>query len=107
MIAYKYLYKNSAKCVYCQREAELFDHIMPKRVLAKYPYLRFSGDMLVLVPACNRCNLLASNRVFTSLEMKLYTIASEILAMNLRKFYASKYSAGKAELSPHKLREAS
>jgi 5-methylcytosine-specific restriction endonuclease McrA len=67
---YTYYDCSEYECLYCGDVATLYDHVLPIAVYNAAPNVCWPKEVLVLVPCCNRCNLVASNNVFTSLSAK-------------------------------------
>lgn len=70
------------RCVYCGRKAEHLDHVKPYHWLEKHGRELHRIDNLR--PACARCNMLVSGRVFGNLDEKRAWIQSRIGGMSYK-----------------------
>jgi hypothetical protein len=60
------------ECVYCGGQKQGIDHFIPMSHLHKLIKMNepIPHELLILVPSCNRCNAIAGDRVFSSIESK-------------------------------------
>jgi hypothetical protein len=79
----KILERDAFICVYCNEPAECVDHIVP------YSYFQ-NDDEDNLIAACNRCNAIAGDKVFSSLAEK---------STYIRKVLNTKHAQRKTKLS--------
>lgn len=85
---YTYAQCDPSKCYYCSGKATAMDHVLPQSLAQLLPYYKFPAELLQLVPCCTRCNSIAGNRFFTSLEAKRKFILLRLRELKVRAQYA-------------------
>lgn len=87
-LKYIYLDCDATRCYYCNSPAKALDHVLPISLARLLPYYEFPSELLTLVPCCTRCNSVAGNRFFISLEAKRKFIVTRLNELRVRAQYA-------------------
>lgn len=87
---YKLKFRNFGNCIYCGNPKQALDHVYPLGLAVNLeiwrPAVRAElRQGLNLVPSCNECNSLASNRPFTLIREKRKFIQKRLREKYLKK----------------------
>jgi hypothetical protein len=66
------------RCVYCQRDSQAEDHVLPLNVARRLPWINWPKEILLIVPCCTQCNSIAKDLLFTKLESKRLHIQHQL-----------------------------
>lgn len=66
------------KCVYCGRDSEAEDHVLPTSVAKMLPYFKWPEEILLIVPCCKQCNSIAGSDLFMKFQSKVTHIRHKL-----------------------------